>query len=330
MIVQQIPLSSIVVADRRRRDPGDLAGLAQSMKDRGQLQPIGLNSRRELVFGWRRMQAAAILGWSEIKAVIFDSFDNAIEAMLAERDENTCRKDLNPEEMIRSTEDLHALFAKEGKRHQQDAARITNAKLGRDASGDLPEPSGLPTKGETAEKVGKVLGISATTYRRMKAVVKAADADPQHRDLVEKMNEDRHVEPSYRELCKRQGNPIVKRTKTKEETPSKEAESEPRPIPPGLPPRVAFAASVAPEMEQMIADLQRISKAAVRLGRNGPTYLDYQTVIHALGRAVTCINKSIFHSVCPQCKGGDSSHCHPCSGKGYVSKKTLEELGVSV
>ncbi|HDQ14841.1 MAG TPA: chromosome partitioning protein ParB, partial [Sediminispirochaeta sp.] len=59
----QVPINEIVVKKRIRRDLGDLSRLMESIREHGQLNPVLINSRRELLAGQRRLEAIKRLGW---------------------------------------------------------------------------------------------------------------------------------------------------------------------------------------------------------------------------------------------------------------------------
>lgn len=73
--------------------------LAASLRDHGQLQPIGLlrldNDRFEVMFGARRTRAATLLGWTEIEANIHESDDRGTAAG-KKLIENVQRENLTP------------------------------------------------------------------------------------------------------------------------------------------------------------------------------------------------------------------------------------------
>jgi ParB-like chromosome segregation protein Spo0J len=56
-MVKEIKIAAIRVGQRHRRDMGDLTALADSIRQEGLLQPIGVTDRLELVFGERRRLA---------------------------------------------------------------------------------------------------------------------------------------------------------------------------------------------------------------------------------------------------------------------------------
>lgn len=89
-----VKLSHVKVANRHRKDMGDIQGLADSLRDNGLLQPIGVTGKSELVFGHRRLEAAKLLGWNEIPCVVVD-LDSIVTGEYAE---NEIRKDFTKSE----------------------------------------------------------------------------------------------------------------------------------------------------------------------------------------------------------------------------------------
>ena len=83
---------------RKNFDEASLAELAESIRQQGVLQPIGLrpmeDNRFEIVFGERRYRAAQIAGLEEIPAVVMDISDETAEEMAVT--ENLQRKDVTP------------------------------------------------------------------------------------------------------------------------------------------------------------------------------------------------------------------------------------------
>jgi ParB/RepB/Spo0J family partition protein len=63
-----IQISRIKVGERRREEMGDVAGLAESIKRHGLLQPIVVDGDLNLVAGGRRLRACQLLGWDKIEA----------------------------------------------------------------------------------------------------------------------------------------------------------------------------------------------------------------------------------------------------------------------
>ena len=85
------------MGSRHRKDMGDLTTLAESIRQEGLLQPIGVTDRLELVFGERRLRAVRdILKKKTILARIVD-----VTSILAgEYHENEISKDFTPSERV--------------------------------------------------------------------------------------------------------------------------------------------------------------------------------------------------------------------------------------
>ncbi len=60
-----------------------------------------VTSDLRLVAGRRRLEAVRELKWESIEVRIFETLDDALLALRAEQDENTCRKDFTPSEAVR-------------------------------------------------------------------------------------------------------------------------------------------------------------------------------------------------------------------------------------
>jgi ParB family transcriptional regulator, chromosome partitioning protein len=103
-----IPLAAIQPSlHNPRRDIGDVAELADSLRDHGLLQPVVVRQRAEgyeLIAGHRRYSAAKLLGWTEIAAVVRDETDE--QAYILTLVENLQREDLSPREEAAALEVL--------------------------------------------------------------------------------------------------------------------------------------------------------------------------------------------------------------------------------
>jgi ParB-like chromosome segregation protein Spo0J len=101
----EVPVADIVIGERHRKDMGDLQSLAESMRELGLLQPIGITGDHRLVFGERRVKAAQMLGWTCILARVID-----ISSIVAgEHAENEIRKDFTPSERVAIVEAMRTL-----------------------------------------------------------------------------------------------------------------------------------------------------------------------------------------------------------------------------
>jgi ParB family chromosome partitioning protein len=181
--VRQIPLSDIhpnPSQPRKQFDEAALAGLADSIRERGVLQPIIVrpagDADFEIVAGERRWRAARQAGQSTIPALIKASLDGADSLELA-LIENVVRQDLTPIEEARTValllDDLKittTVLAKRLGRSRTDVAHTVRLL-------DLPDQaielidSGALTKGH-----GKALLTEPDHHRRRVLARRAADA----------------------------------------------------------------------------------------------------------------------------------------------------------
>jgi ParB family chromosome partitioning protein len=65
-----VPIASITVGPRIRKDIGDIDALAASIAELGLLHPIVIDKHHKLLAGERRLRAAQKLGWTTIPATI--------------------------------------------------------------------------------------------------------------------------------------------------------------------------------------------------------------------------------------------------------------------
>jgi ParB family chromosome partitioning protein len=103
-----LPIASIQPSARNPRTHVDnIDELAASLKVHGLLQPVVVRRRGptyELIAGHRRLEAAKLLGWPEIPAVVHDETDD--QAYILTLVENLQREDLSPKEEAAALEVL--------------------------------------------------------------------------------------------------------------------------------------------------------------------------------------------------------------------------------
>jgi ParB/RepB/Spo0J family partition protein len=113
-VVMQIELSKLYVGKANvRKNPGDVRELAESIREKGVLEPIlvrPVGARYELVIGSRRFAAAKEVGVKKIPAVVREMDDE--EAIVASLIENIQRRDIEPEEEYDALMELRRLNPK--------------------------------------------------------------------------------------------------------------------------------------------------------------------------------------------------------------------------
>lgn len=129
---------------RKEFDPHDLADLASSLKERGQLQPIRVrwdetSSRYVVVVGERRWRAAQLSGLETIACVVVSGQADPEDLLEDQLVENALRADLKPVEQARA---YQSLLSARNLTHRElaDRLRIGHASITRAlATLDLPE-----------------------------------------------------------------------------------------------------------------------------------------------------------------------------------------------
>lgn len=197
-------LDAIVIGDRVRKEMGDIHSLAASIKRHGLLHPVVVKTDRTLVAGHRRVEAARRLGWEEIAVTVVDVED----LLSAERDENQERKDFTPTEavaigrLIEEQERPKALARSELGRMKGAAAKAGKHLAAESAT----------SRGDVRQIASKAVGMGHEKYSQAKAVVDAAEADPERfGDLPTQMDETRNVSGTHREMERRKGKPDKKK-----------------------------------------------------------------------------------------------------------------------
>ena len=169
----QVRLDAIRVEQRSRKTFGDIQALATSIREIGLLHPPVVTPGLRLVAGERRLKAMAALGWTEAEVRVAAGLQDAALLARAELEENTCRKDLDGEEIVLQgwrVKDAFAAQAAERKREHGGTAP------GKPANTDGKFPV---VKQQTRDAVGAVVGVSGRTWEKAEAVVLAAQAEPE-------------------------------------------------------------------------------------------------------------------------------------------------------
>jgi len=196
---ESLDINHVRVGDRHRKDFGDLDALAESIRTVGLLGPIVVDADNNLVAGHRRLEAIRKLGWPNVPVRRVRQITDAITALKAERDENTCRKDFAPSEAVALGMALEAM--EKPKADDRKAATQAKPGEGRVGAGDSPAPD----KGRVRDVVAPAVGLKPSRYAHAKTVVTAQDdPDPEiaaiARSAVEEMDRTGNVETAYKKV----------------------------------------------------------------------------------------------------------------------------------
>jgi DNA modification methylase len=154
-MLNDIKIADITVGSRHRKEMGDLTSLAESIRQEGLLQPIGVTEKLELVFGERRLRAHQdILKKKTILARIVD----VTSIIAGEFAENEIRKDFTPSERVAIAKAI-----------EQQIGNRRGQRTDRELVGKIPQVEpGKKTREAAAEKAG--FG-NDKTYRQAAKVV---------------------------------------------------------------------------------------------------------------------------------------------------------------
>jgi ParB family chromosome partitioning protein len=204
-------VADIRVGDRHRKDLGDLVPLIKSIRDLGLLHPLVVTPDMQLVAGRRRLEAVRELGCATVPVHVVERIDDALAALRAESEENTCRKDFSPSEAVAIGKALEELKRAEAKKRQGQAGPQDGQGKKASGSGNLPEA----VKGDTRDNVAEAVNMSGRTYEKAKDVVEAAEQEPEkYGDLAEQMDQTGKVDPAHKELKRRGGGKGKKKLST--------------------------------------------------------------------------------------------------------------------
>src|ERR1022692_2622881 len=174
-MLQQLKITDIKVGSRHRKEMGSLTSLADSIRQEGLLQPIGVTEKLELVFGERRLRATRDI---PKKKMILARIVDVSSIIAGEYAENEIRKDFTPSERV--------AIAKAIEKHigNRQGQRTDKERKSSNFGEKIPEVDpGKRTRETAAEKAG--FG-NDKTYRQAAKVV--ANGTPK---LIQAMDDGR-------------------------------------------------------------------------------------------------------------------------------------------
>src|SRR6478609_363677 len=129
-----LPLNEIKLENRQREDLGDIAGLAESIKRFGLIQPVVITQDKRLIAGGRRYAACTSLGLATIDVVYRETLSED-EVYEMELEENIRRKDFNWQERVLNIATIHRVKKNRATLdHQSWGQKQTAEALGLDSA----------------------------------------------------------------------------------------------------------------------------------------------------------------------------------------------------
>lgn len=158
VIVDVVSRDQIKSEERFREDLGDIAELAQSIRDRGLIQPLAVKKRDNdylLLAGGRRFAACEKAEVTQIPVRVYDGELSEYEVRAIELAENFYRKDLTWTEQVKLQREVHLL-------HQQIHGSRTT----------------VPGEGWSTKDTGQLLGKSRSSVKQDLALADAYEKAP--------------------------------------------------------------------------------------------------------------------------------------------------------
>ncbi|MDE6590065.1 MAG: ParB N-terminal domain-containing protein, partial [Oscillospiraceae bacterium] len=157
---------------RREADLEAVQKLADSISKVGLMNPITVDRDYTLIAGLHRLEAAKVLGWTEIECTVSNL--EGLQVELAEIDENFVRKDLSHDEfrdlLLRRKEIYESLHPETKHGGDRKSEKIKCAKCTLDSAPSFIE--------DTAEK----LNVHPTTVRR--EIQTAKNLTPEAKEII--------------------------------------------------------------------------------------------------------------------------------------------------
>ncbi|MCZ2001105.1 chromosome partitioning protein ParB [Enterococcus faecium] len=175
----QINIDAIQVnSGRREALPEAVRELADSISAVGLLNPITVDRDYTLIAGLHRLEAAKLLGWSEIECHI--STLEGLQAELAEIDENFVRTDLETVEfgkLLMRRKEIYEIL------HPETRCGVSQANAMNRAQGNNVSERGASTSKSFTRNTAKKLGISARSVEENIQI--ARDITPKAQEVIQ-------------------------------------------------------------------------------------------------------------------------------------------------
>lgn len=193
-----VDINKVKVNERIRKDFGDIAELANDIKENGLINPPVVTPDYELIAGERRLRAMKSLGYEQIEVRIM-TVQDALHQLKLEISENENRKDFTFSEKMKWADQLKAEYEKIAKANQGSRTDLTSCKH-------------LQEVGLIRDKLASDLDLgSGEQYRKADYIYQNATEEQ-----IKKLDENKlSINAVYRDLKEKNAKLAVENTKLK-------------------------------------------------------------------------------------------------------------------
>ena len=172
----QIKISDVKInPGRRATQQRNVEKLARSIAAVGLMNPVTLDQNNTLIAGLHRLEAAKLLGWTEIECSIIGM--NGVQAELAEIDENIVRTKLTKQELgdqLLRRKELYEMLHPETRQGMRNGQTSKNANLASLETKSFAQDTSEKT-GMSKRTVSRLLQIANNMTQDAKRIVQASD-----------------------------------------------------------------------------------------------------------------------------------------------------------
>ena len=191
----RIKISSIKInPGRREAEPKAVEELARSITAVGLMNPVTLDQNNTLVAGLHRLEAAKLLGWTEIECTTIGM--DSVQAELAEIDENIVRTKLNRQELCEQLlrrKEIYETLHPETRHGMRNGQTSKNANLATLETKSFAEDTAEKT-GMSKRAVSRLLQIANNLTRDARRIVEAHNMTQDTALKLSRLQHDEQVE----------------------------------------------------------------------------------------------------------------------------------------
>ena len=191
----RIKISEIKInPGRREAEPKAIEELAKSIAAVGLMNPVTLDQNNTLIAGLHRLEAAKLLGWTEIECTAMGMDD--VQAELAEIDENIVRTRLNRQELCEQLlrrKEIYETIHPETRHGMRNGQTAKNANLATLETKSFAEDTAEKT-GMSKRAVSRLLQIANNLTGDARRIVEAHNMTQDTALKLSRLQHDEQVE----------------------------------------------------------------------------------------------------------------------------------------